>query len=220
MKTKQIIAALLGALIINACSADELSVNGSAGTKYATDYNRRGQELSADAIQAQLGFNVGIGGVDVFGDFFTNQSTESNAANTDEVTVGVGTGLFEDSINAYIGVYNTDTDGSASTLETFAIVSANVVLSPTVSLYRGDDDLYTFEGQLSHTIDLQVVDLTLAGVLGNTDASTSVDRTYSGAIATLAKTVNNINIYTDVAISDADNRDNETVWGLGLSVKF
>jgi hypothetical protein len=220
MKTKQTIAALLCALIINACPGEEINVNGNAGTKFSTDYNRRGQELSAEAIQAQVGFNLGIGGVDVFGDFFTNQSTESSGENTDEVTLGIGTSLFEDNISAYVGVYNTESASVDSSLETFATVTANIALSPTVSLYRGDGDLYTFEGQLSHTVDIEVANFTVAGVLGNTDASTAVDRTYTGAVATLARSFDNINVYTDVAVSDADNRDNETVWGLGLRVKF
>ena len=215
MKTKIMITALLSALLINAASAEPSAIAGHVSTKYTSDYHRRGQELSAEAIQAQVGFNVGIGEVDVFGDFFTNQGTD-NDIDTNELTVGVGTGLFDDNLNAYLGVYNTDTTGSNDDLEAFASLQFNTLLSPTVSLYRDtDDDLYTFEGKISHTFDLQIVDLALAGTLGNTESTAAVDSTYTGARATLSKTFDSLNVYTDLALSDNDTRDNETIWGIG-----
>jgi hypothetical protein len=91
-----------------------------------------------------------------------------------------------------------------------------------LSVYRDtDDSLYTFEGQLSHEVDLNIVNLELAGILGNTDTSATTDSTYFGAKVTASKTIKeNLNLYADVALSDNDVRDNETVWGVGLSVKF
>ena len=98
----------------------------------------------------------------------------------------------------------------------------NTLLSPKVSVYRDtDDDLYTFEGQVSHGIDLNIIDLELAGILGNTDLSSAIDSTYFGAKVTASKTIkDNLNLYADVSLSDNDVRDNETVWGLGLNVSF
>ena len=192
MKVKLTIAALFSALLINAASAEGPDVQGQVSTKYTTDYHRRGAELSTEAIQAQVGFNVGLGLVDVFGDFFTNQSTGGTDVNTDEMTIGLGTALFEDNINAYLGVYNTDSDGLASTLEAFATISANYLLSPTVSFYRDtEDSLYTFEGSLSHTFDLNIVNLDLTGSIGTTDASATSDYTYTGAKVTVSKDINN-----------------------------
>jgi hypothetical protein len=220
MKTKIMITALLSALLINAASAEPSAMAGHVSTKYTSDYHRRGQELSAEAIQAQVGFNVGVGNVDVFGDFFTNQGTD-NDIDTNELTIGVGTGLFDDNLNAYLGVYNTDTTGSSDDLEAFASLQLNTLLEPTVSLYRDtDDNLYTFEGKVSHTFDLQIVDLGLSGTLGNTESTAAVDSTYTGARATLSKTFDSLNVYTDLAMSDDDTRDNETIWGIGLSLNF
>ena len=191
-------------------------------TKYSSDYHRRGQITSQEAIQAQVGFNVGLGGVDVFGDFFTNQSTASGGADNDELTVGLSTAFLEDKLNAYIGVYNTDNSASGNNLEAFASLGIDFPLSPTVSVYRDtDDSLYTFEGQLSYGVDLEVVNVELAGILGNTDVSSAIDSTYLGAKLTATKTIkDNVNLYADVALSDNDTRDNETLWGVGLSVKF
>lgn len=222
MKTTAVILSALLGFFINAASAEAPAVNGNVGAKYSSDYNRRGEILSAEALQAQVGFNVGLGSVDVFGDFFTNQSTESGGADTDETTIGLATSLFEDSLNAYVGVYNTDLGAGEDALEAFASLQVGTILSPTVSVYRDtDDSLYTFEGQLSHGVSLEVVDLELAGVVGSTDTSSSTDRTYVGAKLTASKTVkDNLNLYADVAVSDSDDRSNETIWGLGLSVKF
>jgi hypothetical protein len=221
MKTKALIMAL-SCLFINAASAEAPSVSGDVGAKYASDYQRRGELLSAEALQAQVGFNVGLGSVDFYGDLFANRSTESTGSDTDEATFGIGTSLWDDSLSAYLGVYNTDTGAGEDDLEAFASVQLNTFLAPKVSIYRDtDDSLYTFEGQVSYDIDLDVVGLELAGILGNTDTSSTNDSTYYGAKLTASKTIKeNLNLYADLALSDNDVSNNETVWGLGLNVKF
>ena len=160
--------------------------------------------------------------VDVFGDFFTNQSTASDGGNNDELTVGLGSSFFEDKLSAYVGIYNTDNSELGDNLEAFASLGLDFPLSPTVSVYRDtDDSLYTFEGQVSYGVDLDVVNLELAGILGNTDVSSVIDSTYLGATLTATKTIkDNVDLYADVSVSDNDTRDNETLWGVGLSVKF
>ena len=224
---KNINKLLLSALLsvgsfINAASAEAPKVSGDVDTKYTSDYHRRGQLVSAEALQAQVGFNVGFDSVSLFGDFFTNQSVKSAGADNDELRVGLGTSLFEDRFNAYLGVYNTDNTVLGETLEAFASVGANVLLSPTVSFYRDtDESLYTFEGQVSYDVDLEVVNLELAGILGNTELTSATDSTYYGAKITATKSIKeNLNLYADVSLSDNDIRDNETVWGLGLNVSF
>jgi len=57
MKTKALMMAF-SCLFINAASAEAPSVSGDVGAKYASDYHRRGEALSAEALQAQVGFNV------------------------------------------------------------------------------------------------------------------------------------------------------------------
>ena len=225
MKNKYI--SLLSALLsvgpfINAASAEAPEVSGAVDTKYSSDYHRRGQLVSAEALQAQVGFNIGFDSLSVFGDFFTNQSVKSAGADNDELTVGLGTSLFEDRFNAYLGVYNTDSTVLGENLEAFASVGANVLLSPKFSFYRDtDESLFTFEGEVSYDIDLEVVNLELAAILGNTELTEATDSTYYGAKLTASKTIKqNLNIYADVALSDNDVRDNEAVWGLGLTVSF
>lgn len=215
-------AALLGAITVNAASAEAPAFSGNVGTKFSSDYHRRGEILSAEAIQAQVGFSTEALGVDVFGDFFKNHGTDDGSVDTNEITIGVSTPLFDSAMDAYLGVYNTDTDGKESSLEAFVSLEANLPLSPTISVYRDTEDaLYTFEGQLSYDVDLDLVGLQLAGILGNTDSSVTNDNTYFGAKITATKTIgDNVDIYADVALSDTDERENETLWGIGLSVKF
>ena len=195
MKTKLVsLIALLG-LSINAASAEATNINGNVGTKYSSDYHRRGQLVSEEAIQAQVGFNVGLGAVDLFGDFFTNQSTASNSADNDELTFGLGTSLLEDKLNAYVGVYNTDNTSAGDNLEAFASIGVDTFLSPSVSVYRDtDESLYTFEGQVSYGFDLNIVNLELAGMLGNTDLTTTNDSTYYGAKLTATKTIKDLSL--------------------------
>ena len=223
MKTKltTLIIALLG-LSLNAASGEALSVSGDVGARYASDYHRRGEVLSAEALQAQVGFNIGVGAVDFYGDLFRNQSSQTSGSNTDEATFGLGTSLWEDTLSAYLGVYNTDLGVGDDDLEAFASLQVNTLLAPKVSVYKDTEgSLYTFEGQLSHEVDLNVIDLQLAGILGNTDASATSNNTYYGAKLTASKTFkDNLNLYADIALSDNNVRENDTVWGIGLNVKF
>lgn len=229
MKTKTKLTALLAALILgagafNIHAAEEGSTfAGKVGTKYTSDYHRRGASLSEESIQAQVGFSTNLSGVEIFGDFFTNQSTSSTGSNTDEATIGLGYALFEDRINAYLGVYNTDNSALAdSSLEGFLSVSVNTLLDPTLSIYQdAEESLQTFEGQLSYDMDINIATLGFAGVLGSTDTLILENQTYTALTTTLSRSINDsFNVYADLSLSDADYRSNETTWGLGLNLRF
>ena len=105
-KIKTLAIAMLAFATLNAASAEEASaIKGDVGAKYASDYHRRGEALSEEALQAQVGFTLGVGAVDVFGDFFTNQSTATAGVDTDEATIGILTNLFGDTVDAlYWGI--------------------------------------------------------------------------------------------------------------------
>ena len=226
MKTKTKLTTLVAALILGAVSlnaAEESSIKGSVSTKYTSDYARRGALLSQEAMQAQVGFSTAVAGVDVFGDFFTNQSTSSSGGNTDELTLGVGTSFMDDLLSTYLGVYNTDHSAAVdSALEGFVSVSLNTALTPTIAFYQDtDDSLQTFEGSLTYNVDLDLATLRLGGILGSTDTLISDNETYTGLAAKVSRNINDqFNVFADVAISDSESRDNETVWGVGLNLRF
>ena len=220
MKTKIVsfLAAVM-ALNINVASAD---LNGNAGAKFSSEYHRRGAVVSQDAVQASIGANTDLGGLNVSVDFFSNQGTESGAVNSNEITASVGGSLFGDKASAYIGVYNTDMSNSDAVLEGFVQVGVSAPLNPTVRAFRGaSNNLNTFEGQLSHSFDLKLFDFGLVGVLGNTETSQTADSTYSLVTATASKDIaENFSIYADLSLSDTNSRDSELFWGAGLTVKF
>lgn len=220
-KITLIAALILGSVSLN--GAEESSVEGSVSTKYTSDYARRGAILSDEAMQARVGFSTDIAGLGVFGDFQTNQSTGSAGSDTDELTLGVATSFMDDMLNASFGIYNTDhSAASDSSLEGFVSVALNTSLTPTVSFYQDtDESLQTFEGSLSYDLDLNAASLIVDGFLGATDTVLKNSQNYTGLSAKLSKDINNdFNIFTDVSVSDAESRDYETLWGVGLRASF
>jgi len=218
-KLTLVAALILGAVSLNAEKQE--SLGGTAQTKYTSDYSRRGDIVSTNAVQASLGFETSISNLDVFGDFFTNQSTESEV-DSDEFTIGVGTRFIDGLVGTSVGLYNTDFSDSDNSLEYFLSVDLNTILSPRLSFFDDvDEDLQTFEGEISYDIDLSVADLSLGGVLGSTDNVTAQNQTYTGVSASLSKDVSEeFNIFTDVSFSDSESRDYETIWGVGLNLNF
>jgi len=220
MKTKILIAALCSALMINAASAEGLSFGGEIGAKYVSDHYFRGQARTNEALQANVGFDTSVGAVGLYGDLFTNQSVDSTEADTNDITVGLKLSIV-DNIDLLAGVYNTENTGAGGDLEGFVGIEIDAPLNPAVTVFRNtDEELYTYEGQLSHEFDLDVIGLELAGVVGNTELSQSVDSTYYGAKLTATKSVGPVDLYADVAVNDNEDRDAETLWGAGVSVKF
>ena len=214
MKTKivSLIIALAG-LNINVAQAENSALKGNLGVKATSDYHRRGEVVSERSVQAQLGVNSEVGGVDVFANFFTNQSNE--------IVAGLGKDFFDGLVSAYGGVYNTDFSDAEADLEYFVQVSLAVPLKPSVSFFRNtDEELNTFEAKLTQDFDIKVANLELSGILGNTELTQSVDSTYSAVKAELSKDFEDVEVYADVAISDNDSRDYETIYGAGIRIRF
>ena len=81
--------------------------------------------------------------------------------------------------------------------------------------------LQTFEGALSYNVETDLVDLNLGGLLGSTDTLASDNQTYTGLTAVASKDISeDFNVFTDISFSDAESRDYETVWGIGLNLNF
>lgn len=224
MKTKIVIAALACALITNVASAAKqdtgLKLGGSIGAGYVSDDYFRGQASSGESLQANVGFNTSVGSVGLFADLATTQSVDSTEADTNDVTAGLSLSPV-DKIDLLLGVYNTDISNSGGNLEGFIGVQIDMLLNPSITVYRNtSEELYTYEGQVSHDVDLGVLGLELSGWLGNTELTTSDDSTYYGAKLAAVKSVGDIDFYADVSVDDNEDRDAETLWGAGVAVKF
>jgi len=224
MKTKIVIAALACALITNVASAATqdtgFKLGGTIGAGYVSDDFFRGQASSGESLQANVGFNTSVGSVGLFADLATTQSVDSTEADTNDVTIGLSLTPV-DKIDLLLGVYNTDISNSGGNLEGFVGVQIDTLLNPSITVYRNtSEQLYTYEGRLSHSIDLDVFELQASGWLGNTELTTSDDSTYYGAKLAAVKSLGNIDLYADVAVDDNEDRDAETLWGAGVAVKF
>jgi len=156
----------------------------------------------------------------LFADLATTQSVDSTEADTNDVTIGLSLTPV-DKIDLLLGVYNTDISNSGGNLEGFVGVQIDTLLNPSITAYRNtSEQLYTYEGRLNHSIDLDVFELRASGWLGNTELTTSDDSTYYGAKLAAVKSLGNIDLYADVAVDDNEDRDAETLWGAGVAVKF
>lgn len=210
--------ALLCAFNINA-SADKVS--GSLDASYASDYYFRGAELGTNSLQASVGANTAVGSVDVFANYFTNQTTGTNTANTDIITVGGGKSFADGLLGLYGGVINIDHDGTGSVLDAFASVKLNAILSPAVTVYRNtDDDLYTVEGSVSYTLKSDIADLTLSAEAGSTELTSTTTRKYAGGTAKLSRTYGAATPHLCLSVIDADDSARDTMLRAGVTFKF
>ena len=100
--------------------------------------------------------------------------------------------------------------------------SVNVFANPTVSAFRNvDEDLYTFEGSLSESFDLSFASLDVRGSIGNTEITTSNDRTYYSVGGGLTRQVGaGVDLSLSVDLIDADDIDREFVFGTALAFLF
>jgi len=219
MKTKVALTALMSILLTNV-NADQHTFAGDVDVQYTSEYHRRGAIVSQEALQTSVGVTVGVAGTNIFGDIFSSNSLDTGSDSL-EGTLGANFGL-PGKLDLYAGLYNSNIDASGTTLEGFVGIKADLLLQPAFIVYRDvSDDLYTYEGQLSHTIDLESCELELTGIVGSTDVTVADDVTYYAGVVKLTKSIrDNVDIYADTAFSDTDDRDQEWIWGAGLTVKF
>lgn len=216
MKTKLLITALLCALSINAASAE---TSGSLGVRHTSDYYFRGAQLSEDALQLNVGASTKVSGVDLSASFLTNQASDS--ANTNTLGIEAGSSILDKRLALAAGVYNQDTAGGNSLTEAYVRAGLDVLLSPTVTIYRDTtDSLFTYELGVCYGVDLGVADLTLCGTAGTTELTSSTDRDYTSLGARLSKEVGGITPHVQVALIDADDISSDTVVCLGIDFKF
>jgi hypothetical protein len=217
MKTKLIISALLCALSVNVAQAD--GITGNLGVRHTSDYYYRAAALSEDALQLNVGVGANIAGLDVSVGYLTNQATD--AANTDTLSLEIGKTVFDKTLSLAAGVYNMDTPGAADHTQGYISAGLNMLLSPEVTIFRStSDSLFTYELGVSHGFDLGVADLTLAGVAGRTELTSSTERDYTSASARLSKSFDVVTPHVQVALVDSDTTSHETVVCLGVDFKF
>lgn len=216
MKNKLSIITVLLGLSINVASAG----NGSASIGYSSDYFREGALISEEAVQASASYGFKAVGLDSSVGIFTSQPLDGG---TDTYIIDAS---FSKALNetfvVSLGLEHTEFVAGAATLDVVGVLSLNTVLSPSLSVARDTEDaLYAIEVGVSHDLDLEVVTLTLGGSYGNTDVTTASNIDYYTLGASLSKSLTeNSTLNASLAYVDSDSIENESIVGLGLSVKF
>jgi outer membrane usher protein FimD/PapC len=214
---KKIVKLLLAfGLSINAALAANTAEIG-----YTSDYLYRGSQQSQEAVQAAIGFEQNVAGLNVSLGLFTNQSVDSSS-DSYIVSAGVSDSFLDGLLGAYLGINHVeDVPGSAFT-EVQVSVFIDCLLSPTLSAYRDlDESLYTFELSASHDIELGFADLGLGASVGNTDVSNIDSRTYYSVGADISKDLSeSASASLSVDYVDADDIEREFVFATALTFKF
>lgn len=215
MKTKTYITALL-------CLISNVATAGSVSVGYASDFFRRGAILSDEAVQASASVGADVAGFNASIGASTNQSV---AGGSDAYLIEVGASRqLADLLNVYVGLEHFEEVAGDSYLDARVSLGFDTVLSPTATVYRNtSDDLYTFELSAKHGLDLEIADICVHALYGNTDSSTSVNEDYYGVGATASRSVSEnaeISLSYDYYDSDLIADGDESVVGISLSVSF
>jgi len=216
MKTKlSILLALLG-LSINVASAN----GGSASVGYSSDYFREGALVSQEAMQASAAYTLKAGGLDASVGIFTSQPIEGG---TDTYIIDAAfSKALNETFSVSLGLEHAEFVSGVATLDVTAGLTVQTLLSPSVTLKRDtEDELYVIEIGASHQIDLQVADLGLSAIYGNTDVTTSSNIDYYSLGANLSRSLSeNSTLNASLEYVDSDSIQNESIFGLGLTVQF
>lgn len=220
MKTKLKLLALLSALSINAGAADQAAngFQGELGFEFTSDYYFRGERITGESTQIKAKASTDVSIADAFVCAFVNQGLQS----TDSYlfAVGLQDSYLNDNVEAKLGwLHREDSPGDAYS-ELFLSVGIDTLLDPTVTVYQDlDDSLTTGEVGVSHVFDISVADLTLSGDIGTTEKMTG-STNYYGTGATLSREFGGLLASAGVEYVNADDIDSETVFSVGIGVKF
>jgi len=193
----------------------------SAKIGYVSDFFYRGEQKALESVQASLDIDQTVAGLNASLHACTNQSVDQGV-DSYGLAAGVSHTFVDGLLNVY-GGFNHFEDVAGDALSEIALkTSLNTIASPTLAVYRNvDDELYTFEGSVSHSIALSIADLGLSASIGNTDITESTDRDYYGLGADLSRKVGEGAVLSaSVDLVDADDIEREFVFGTALTFNF
>lgn len=203
-------------LLTNAASAGN-----SLKVGYGSDFFYRGSQKAEESIQSSLMLSHAVSSLSASAHLCSNQAIDSG---TDSYHMGAGlSASFSDGLISLYGGLNRFEDKPGEALSEAEVkVSLGLPLSPSISAYRDlSDTLYTFEAGVSYVFENSISDLALNGSVGNTEVSSTSDVTYYSIGAGLSKNLSEAaSVGLNLDYVDADNVDNEYVWGVALTVNF
>lgn len=217
MKTKIVSLLLALGLTTNAAFSGN-----SAKVGYASDFFYRGAQKAEQSVQSSVKFGSEAAGLNLSAHACSNQAVD---VGSDSYHLGAGAGkTFADGLVSVYAGLNHFEDKPGSALSEFQfIASTDSFLNPSVSLYRDlDESLYTVELGLGDSYDLSFASLGVSASVGNTELTSSTDRTYYTVGVDLSRSVSeNSAVSLGVDYVDADDlEEREFVFGGALTVNF
>ena len=204
-------------LFTNAASAN----TGSLSAGYASDYFREGAMIAGESVTAGVDYSISAGdSLELSLGAATNQSVSSGS---DAYLISLGASKqWSDLIGTYIGVEHFELVSGDAALDVELKVDVSVPLNPSLSVARNTDEtLYTVEVGVSHSLELEIVNLDLSASYGNADVSTVSDIDYWTLGASASKSVSeNSDLALDYDYVDSDLVDGESIVGVSLTVSF
>jgi hypothetical protein len=214
--------AVLGGGFFAYQTVNAADITGNAGVSYSDTRTFRGVKQADDT----LGVNVGLG-TSLAEKVTLGLSLDSfnalESAQTNELRTGLVLGYDVcETASVSLGYTNYDYQSATSNNEIGLGVSVETLLNPSL-LYAtdSDNDSDVTEVSIGHSLSLsEQFGLTLDGSLGSVDAA--ADYTYYSVGATVTTSVGGADTFAGVALVDNDNAgsDSETVFSVGLSLKF
>ena len=166
MKTK-IVSLLIAFGLLNAAYAGN-----SAKLGLASDYFYRGVQKSEESIQGSLMLGGSLGGFNASLHVCSNQAVDSG---NDSYHMGAGLGKsFAEGLFSLYGGFNHFEDVPGAALSEAEVrVSSNVLLNPSLTVYRDiDESLYTFELSVSHSLETDIADVSVNASAGTNNSGT------------------------------------------------
>jgi hypothetical protein len=222
MKTTTLITTVLFGLFVNAGFGADKGLSGNLGVSYETDHFFRGQAVASETLNSSIGLDASLGSFEAFADVSAFHSL-SGGSDKYDVSGGLGTTLLNGQLGLSAGLLHYELLAGESNLDAFIAANLDVVLDPTITVYRNtDENLWTYELGLSHDVEIKdIATLTLGASAGLTETSVSTEVEYFEVSGELSRGITeNLDGVVSVAYNDADNRDSETLASFGVRVSF
>ncbi len=222
MKTTTLITSVLLGLFVNAGFGENHGLSGNVGLSYETDHFFRGQAVASETLNSSIGLDANLGAVEAFADVSAYHAL-SGGADQYDVSGGLGTSVLDGQLGLSAGFLHYEFLAGESKLDAFIAANLDVVLDPTVTVYRNtDENLWTYELGLSHDVELKdIATLSLGVSAGLTETSSTTEVEYFEVGGEFSRGITeNLDGVISVAYNDADNREGETLAAFGFRVSF
>lgn len=202
------------------CLISNVAIAGSASIGYTSDYFRRGALLSEEAIQSSISLEKDVAGFSVSAGASTNQAV--SVGEDSYIIEGGASAQVGELLDLYVGLQHFEQRSNDATLEVNVVASLSSVLNPSVSIFRDtDDELYTYELGISHSISTEVAELGFSALYGNTDITENTNEDYYSLGVVASKDLSeNAGVAVGYEYVNSDLIDEESIVSASINFSF